>query len=199
MPGRSGKKTIAKIVKSVLNSSMETKHRSVTSGAFDYIGVSGAGTLISLTNQVGQGTADNQRIGNQITLKKLFVSKIMRVVQSTTARNCAVRVLLVQSRGGPLTASDFPNYYSPCDIDKMIVMRDLLFNLGSGGSDYATGNTGPAGTKRLQLKTNKFPYRVLQYDGASGDCAKPIYLYLQAELASVAEQAGYESLYYKDA
>lgn len=195
---RRSKKSIKAIVKSVIDRKSETKSHSNVSGAFDYVGVSSAGTLIPLTAGIIQGTADFQRIGNQISLKKLLVSKVIRAVQSQHSYSNAVRVLLVQSRGGPLTVADMPNYWSPCNLNKMIVVRDMMFNVGTSGSDYSSGYTGPAGTKRLQIRLNRFPYRTLQYNGSSGDAARPLYLYLQAESSNTVEQAGFETVYYKD-
>lgn len=195
---RTSNKQIAKTVNRVLARKTETKHLTLVSGAFDYIGVSGSGTLMDLTNLITQGPGDHSRIGNKITLTKLHLSKVMRVVQSTSARNCAVRVLVVQSRGGSLATGDFPLFYQPCDLNKMIVMKDLFFGLSSSGSDYTSGNTGSTSTKRIQLKFRRLPKSVIQYDGASGNCLNPVYVYIQAESASVAEHAGFESIYWKD-
>ena len=192
------RRSIARQVSRVLARKTETKHRTLASGAFDYIGVSGAGTLIDICSHILQGTADNQRVGNKITLKKLLVSKVMRIVQSQSAENCAVRFLVVQSRGGVLTAADMPNYYSPVDLDKMFVLKDLFFNLSSGGTDYASGLTGSLQQRRIQLKLNKLPKKVVQYDGSGGIPNYPVYIYIQAEHGSTAEQAGFETMYYKD-
>lgn len=202
MPGKltryRNNKQITKTVNRVLARKTETKHLTLVSGAFDYIGVSGAGTLIDLTSLIVQGTNDHQRIGNKITLTKLMLSKVMRVAQSTSARNCAVRLLVVQSRSGDLVVGDMPNYYSPCDLDKMFVMKDLFFGLSSSGSDYTTGNTGATSTRRVQLKFRRLPKPVVQYDGSTGNSINPVYVYIQAETGSIAEHAGFETIYYKD-
>lgn len=198
--------SIAKIVKKELRKSSETKHQSWVSGAFDYIGdgISSRTTLVNMT-ALQVGIQDYQRVGNKISLQKLNLSKVMRIVQSQTAKNQAVRLLIVQSRGGELGVSDMPDYWAPVNVQKMLVLKDKFYTLSSGGSDYASGNTNNAYLIRINFKITRknIPHPILIYKNTSSDpnsviCDRPIYLYIVCESVAQVEQAGFEQTYYKD-
>lgn len=195
-------KSVKSLVKKELNKAIETKHLSRVSGAFDYVGdgVTTAANLINMTIPA-QGYNDQQRIGNRITVKKIFVSKVFRVAQSQSAKNQALRVLVVQSRGGTLALSDMPNYWAPANLDKMLVIRDDFYTLSAGGSDYTSGNTNNAYQIRYQKKIpfNKIPHPVQQFQQGTQVSDRPIYLYMVAESIAEVEQAGFETTYFKDA
>ena len=151
------------------------------------------------------GTQDYQRIGNKISIQKLYLNKVMRIVQSQNAKNNALRLLVVQSRGGELSVSDMPDYWTPANLQKMLVIKDKFYTLSAGGSDYATGNTNNAYPIRIQHKILRkdVPHPVLIYKNTSSDpssviCDRPIYLYMVAESVAQVEQAGFEQIYYKD-
>lgn len=199
MPGKkrtSGKKSsIRSLVRKELSKAVETKHRTTVSGAFDYI--PSTGILFNLS-AISQGTGDNQRVGNRITATKLHIKKIIRLAYSATAQSNGIRALVVKSRGGPLTITDMPNYYSPVDLDLMYVLDDRMVTV-SGRPDLAGTSFDPDMAYKYEVK-KKLNLNLHYNDTATTATDSNLYLYLVSEVPlNNAEQAGFETLYYKDA
>lgn len=193
---RNSSRVIKKAVRKVLNQQMETKHKSFIASAWTDVGAI-SGTLTELTN-IGQGVGDNQRVGNKLTLHKLFIQKNLRVEDNASIPHSTIRVLLVQSRGGALSTSDMPNFADPVDLDKMIIYRDFLVNLSSTGQN-STGTYFGSSVKRIVIKLKKFSRKNLQYnDTATTPQNNPVYLYMLSDNAQ-GQQVGFETIYYKDA
>lgn len=190
------KKVMQRAIHKAINSQLETKHKSFTAASWVDIG-SVSGTLTELTN-IGQGVGDNQRVGNKLTLQKLYIQKNLRVEDNASIPHSTIRVLLVQSRGGALSTSDMPNFASPVDLDKMVVFRDFLVNLSSTGQN-STGTYFGSSVKRIVIKLRKFAKKSLQYnDSTTTPQNNPVYLYMLSDNAQ-GQQVGFETIYYKDA
>lgn len=189
-------KMVKNEVKRQLARTVELKHETRVSGAFDYIGAV-SGTFTPLTD-INQGTADNQRVGNSIKVKKVHISKVIRLAPNNTEGACAVRVMLVRARGAALVAGDMPSYYSAADLNKMYVLADKFINVGSSLFTNVNYYAGGAG-KRIQItKRFKNGLNVHYDDGTATPTQNGLWLYMIAETAN-AEQAGYEQSYYTDA
>lgn len=189
-------KTVQNEVKKQLSRAIETKHQTFVSGGFDYIG-STSGTLVNLTN-IAQGTGDNNRVGNSILVKKVLISKVLRLASNQSAAACAIRVMLVRARGAALSTGDMPSYYSAADLDKMYVLEDKFVNVGNTiftNLNYYAGGPG----KRVNItKRFKSGLKVHYDDTSNTPSSNGLFLYMIAETAD-AEQAGYETCYYQDA
>lgn len=194
-----GRTKLSTIIRRQLNRQLETKHKSFEADWTDVGAVSG--TLTELTN-ISQGVGDDQRVGNKINLQKIYIQKVFRLDPSGTTQisaHGAVRVILAQSRGGPLTNSDFPNYYAPCDLDKMIVLKDKLMNLSGGGAVSGASYAGPTYSQfKFNVRGINLPKSHLQYnDTGTTPANNPVYLYMFSENGNE-QQAGFETIYYKD-
>lgn len=198
MPGKKAKssmKNIRSVVRSELNKKIETKHKTTTALSYATIG-STTGTLVDVT-AIAQGVADFERVGNRIDVQKLYVQKIIKVADNSSSPHSTVRVLLVQSRAGTLTTSDMPNLLGPCDLDKMYVIKDQMLNL-SANSVNSAGVYFGSPAKRIKFNLRSLPKKTLQYDDANVNARNfPVYLYMFA-LNSHAQQAGFETVYFKD-
>lgn len=184
-------------VRRELRRQLETKHKSFVASSFVDIG-SSLGTLVELTS-ISQGTGDNERVGNRISLEKCYIQKVLRVEDNASIPHATIRVLLVQSRGGSLTTSDMPNLMSPVDLDKMYVLKDQLINLSSTGFNSNSNSFFGSDMKRIKINLKNFPKRNLQYDDTNTTPANnPLYLYMLCDNLN-GQQGGFESIYYKDA
>lgn len=191
------KPSVTSIVKKELMRSIETKHVNHIATSWIYLGAIN-GTITNITD-ISQGVGDNQRVGNRITLTKLYVQKLLRIKPLSTSPYATARVLLVQSRGGSLSTSDMPGFASPVDLDKMYVLKDIMVPLSSQGID----GTSFFGSNPKRLKFNisfrSLPKNNIQYnDTSSIPQNNSIYLYMIADNDN-AEQCGFETAYYKDA
>ncbi len=188
--------SLMKYIKRAMVRAGETKHKTYTASSWTDIG-SSLGTLTQLT-QISQGVGDNERVGNRISLQKLYVQKLLRVEDNTTVPHATIRVLLVQSRGGALSTSDMPGFASPCDLDKMIVLKDIMCNLSSTGQAGVGNVYFGSNPKRIKFSLNKFYKNSLQFNDTSTTPANnPLYLYMLSDNLQ-GQQCGFETIYYKD-
>lgn len=183
-------------VRRQLKRQLETKHKSFVASSFVDIG-SVSGTLTQLTS-IAQGVGDDQRVGNKISIEKVFIQKVLRVEDNTSIPHATIRVLLVQSRGGALSTSDMPQLMGPVDLDKMYVLKDQLINLSSVAQN-STGTYFGSNMYRLKINMKNFPKKNLQFDDTNTTPANnPLYLYMFCDNAQ-GQQGGFETIYYKDA
>ncbi len=203
MPGdrkfsrKNGKSVNKNELRSVVRSMQETKHKTFETGFADIGSVSG--TLVELSS-IGQGTGDGARVGNQINVQKIYVQKILKMQVGASNAQCAVRVLLIQSRGGSLSTSDMPTFFAAADLDKFIIYKDRLVNLSTAVITLAPLFEGTSVMSRVvwKIPRKKIYKQFLTYDDATVTPRNaPIYLYMLAENAD-GQQAGFETLYYKD-
>lgn len=182
-------------IRRALNQQLETKHKSFVASSFTDIG-STVGTLTQLTN-ISQGVGDNERVGNRISVQKVYIQKVLRVEDNTSIPHATIRILVVQSRGGSLSTADMPQLMGPVDLDKMYVLKDKLVNLSSVAQN-STGTYFGSNMFRLKLNFKSFPKKSLQYDDANTTPANnPIYLYMFCDNLQ-GQQGGFETIYYKD-
>lgn len=186
--------TVAKIVRRMLYKRAETKHYTKVASNWATIGDT-LGTIIPLTTGIYQGTGDDQRVGNRITITKVNIVKLFRVQDNSSIPHATIRFLLVQSRGQTLSTSDMPAFGAPCDLDKMIVIKDRLMNLSSAGQN-STGTYFGGDTRKLAFSFRP-PKSVMQYDDNTAICNNPLYLFMICD-NDWGQQMGYESIYFKD-
>lgn len=189
------KNMITKFIKRQIALSAETKHKTFTASSWVDIG-SLSGTLTELTS-IGQGVGDNERVGNKITLQKLYIQKLLRVEDNSGVPHATIRVLLVQSRAGALNTGDMPGFAAPVDLDKMIVLKDIMVNLSSSGQNSSNFYFG-SNPKRIRINLRNLYKKHLQYnDTATTPANNPLYLYMFCDNA-YGQQCGFETIYYKD-
>lgn len=191
------KKSLVTLVKSMINKKIETKHKTYVASDWTNIGAI-TGTLTDMTD-ISQGVGDQQRVGNSLNVSKIYVQKLLRVRDNSSIPRSAVRILLVQSRGAPLTTSDMPNYSSPVDLDKMYVLVDRMINLSSNSQNASNGTYFGSNPYRLKINLTKGFKRALHYnDTATTATQNNIYLYMLDD-TGYGQQTGFETIYYKDA
>ena len=188
---------IRRIASSVVNKKLETKHKTTTQASFLNIGAV-SGTLIEVS-RCAQGAPDSYRVGNRIDVTKLYVDKSIRLQPGNSQG--FVRVLIVQSRTGVLTTSDMPSLHSPVDLDKMFVLYDnsLMMHANVWNATLGDFAAGSGVHIRKKFPGKRLFNRQLHYDDAGVACVNnPIYLYMFADTDGP-HQAGFETMYYKDA
>lgn len=189
------KSYLNKFIRRQIRLSAETKHKTFTAPSWVDIGAV-SGTLTELTS-IGQGVGDNERVGNKIELQKLYIQKLLRVEDNNAVGHSTIRVLLVQSRAGALSTSDMPGFAAPVDLDKMIVLKDMMVNLSSSAQNASNFYFG-SNPKRIKINLKKLYKKHLQYNDTNTTPANnPIYLYMFSDNA-YGQQCGFETIYYKD-
>lgn len=186
---------LQKYIRRQIQLSGETKHKTFTASSWVDIGAT-SGTLTELTS-ISQGVGDNERVGNKIQLQKIYVQKLLRVEDNVSVPHTTIRVLLVQSRAGSLSTSDMPGFAQPVDLDKMIVLKDMMVNLSSTGQN-SSGTYFGSNPKRIKFNLRKLYKKFLQYnDTVTTPANNPLYLYMFSDNA-YGQQCGFETVYYKD-
>lgn len=108
---RAKKSNFVKAVKAVISSQSETKHAYIYSGnvlTYFNSGINSAGDMLQLVPNIANGTADNQRLGDQIKAQSLRVSGYIRLnynsenieSQAKSAVLCRLMVLSLKYRNG---------------------------------------------------------------------------------------------------
>lgn len=196
MPRRSKKTSFASRVKAIVDSKTETKHINTESGTWD--SVSGAGVTFDIASNVAQGAADHQRVGDLISVKKLHVSRMFRLIANVTQAACTIRFIVAKAKGRTLVNGDMPNFYSPCNLDLMYVLSDKLFTITGTENTAGTGYV-PNATKRINFSKSWRSGLPVHYSGGSTTVVKnQVIIYWIADTGNVVEEAGYTSLYFKD-
>lgn len=183
------------IVKKELNKVIETKSHSSQTSSFSGVGAI-SGTFLDLTSGIAQGVGDAQRVGNSIKLTKIHIQRVLTLWDNNSGAD-SVRIIVGQAKGRPLTSSDMPAYFNPCDLDLMYVLHDKMMPLSGSVWD---------GTQVLRGVAKRFNYvkrfkngHLVQYDDTvSAPVKGQLFLYMLAGTSS-AQQAGYSTEYYKDA
>lgn len=98
------KANFVRAVKQVISAQTESKHAHITSGnnlVFFNSGINSTGDMLQIIPNIAQGTADNQRIGDQIRGQKLTVSGYVRLglnsedVENRATTNVLCRMMIV--------------------------------------------------------------------------------------------------------
>jgi len=117
----------------------------------------------SWANGLGVGTANNQRIGSQIRVKRLTAS-FSFFFNPTLAgyHDCVVRVVVLYPRKG-VSDADMSSYvsanftvYNKIDPSRFIVMMDRRWTMGS--SDPAVTNGSAPNWKQMKIILRKTKY-----------------------------------------
>jgi hypothetical protein len=172
----------------------ETKYRSQNSGAFDTVG-SINGTIF-YPQQLGQGSSRANRVGDKVKSRNVRFQAILKMPDAPANPTCAVRILVLRSKLTYPDNNDMPTWYGSVDEDKFFVVKDILTQVSSLG----TNATGDSGTTLKKIKFNiPTGLRKLQYDGS--DTQSPLnnetVIYMLAENQS-AEVAWNHQHYYLD-
>ena len=137
----------------------EVKHQQAESGAFDTVG-SINGTLLR-PQQLAQGAARNQRIGDKVKSRNCRFQAILKMPDSPSNNTCAVRILVLCSKLTYPGTGNMPSWYGTVDEDKFFVLKDVLTQVS-----VRSGNT--VGTTMKKVKFNiPTGMRKLQFDGSS--------------------------------
>lgn len=176
----------------------EVKHKAIASGAFDDVG-SITGTLIR-PQQLQAGTSRDSRVGDKVKTRNIRFQAIFKMPANPSNSTCALRILVLRSKGSGYGTSDMPDWYDSVDEDKFFVIKDVLTQVSAvqartvDGTSYQTGST---------LKNIKFNcptgLRKLQFDGTSNSSPlnNEYLIYMLAENGS-AEVAYNWQHYYMD-
>lgn len=140
----------------------EVKFSQKESGAFDTVG-SVTGTILR-PQQLGQGTARNNRIGDKVKSRNVRFQGILRMPDAPSNSTCAVRILVLRAKFSNPGTSTMPTWYGSVDEDQFFIVKDILTQVSSrtGAPTTLYGST---------LKKIKFNIptgmRKLQYDGSA--------------------------------
>ena len=186
--------SMRRIAEAVVRRSQEVKLASFTASTRTSIG-STFGTLTNLAS-IAQGTGDADRVGNRITVKKLFVHKSITIPDGSAGDT--VRFILLQSRGRELTSSDMPSVFAPADLDKFRVLYDRFIGIHPNYHDGTNPGGGSEVEVRFSVPAKKLLQKKLQYNDTVTAPDYPIYLYM-IDANNTATQAGFEQIYYYDA
>lgn len=186
--------TIKKIVRKEINKATETKHYLYDQ---DYTAIPNgtAGDQTNLTENIVRGTSDSTRIGDRINVTKVFGQFYFKIDDNPANPTDSIRVLLCQSKGGPISAIS-QAFYEYADLDKMHVLKDFLVTVNGqyydSGSAYVKGGV----VKRLTIKHKfKTPLSV-SYDETLG-IRNQLYLYVVGD-NNCSKYAGHIEVYFKD-
>lgn len=121
--------TMKKIAKSVVAKNTETK---VFTGSFADVPIanSAAGPLIQSVTDIPEGTSQNQRVGNQITLTSVKYDFFFAGADSTNS----IRMILYISRD-PNDIITTLNFNQAPDLDKYVILRDVFITTSQQGND----------------------------------------------------------------
>lgn len=135
MPRRQ-KKSFKKNVQAILDSQIEIKDKSVILGYTATVNVTTHNLLDPVLNV--QGTTSNEFIGNEVTLKSMTLSLLLR----QNGNSNIVRLLIVRARSCPSPTDMFRNLSFPilspisnAFVKKVYMDRTYILNTGSGQND----------------------------------------------------------------
>lgn len=126
---RSMASAMRKIAKSVVAKNTETK---VWTGTFSDTPV-GAGTVapvVQSCNDIAEGTAQNQRIGNQIMLTSIKYDFFFTGADSTNS----LRLIFYIPRD-PNDILLNLGFNAPADLDKYVILKDIFMTTNQNGQD----------------------------------------------------------------
>lgn len=140
----------------------EVKFSQKESGAFDTIG-SLDGTILR-PQQLGQGTARNNRIGDKVKSRNIRFQAIMKMPDTPANSTCAVRILVLRAKFSNPGTSTMPSWYGSVDEDQFFIVKDVLTQVSS----RTAAPTALYGSTLKKLKFNiPTGMRKLQYDGSA--------------------------------
>ena len=219
---RLNKRAVASIAKSVVNKQIEMKeiiyqYNSIGIGpisgsavSFVSIGYDAASAITQLGRGITQGTANNQRIGNRVTVKGVYIDFYCSCA-SVTEQNI-LRFALISPKGqytptstAALALQIFSNVTSgstecmqPIDTD----IFNVYFNKIKFMKPYGTYDANYINYYRVR-KFIKFPRgKVLQWNQGNSQPSNDLFLVGISDSAIVSNPgvlSGFVKVYYKDA
>lgn len=172
----------------------EVKFSQKESGAFDTVG-SVTGTLLR-PQQLGQGTARNNRIGDKVKSRNVRFQAILKMPDTPANSTCAVRILVLRAKFSNPGTSTMPTWYGSVDEDQFFIVKDILTQVSS----RTAAPTALYGSTMKKIKFNiPTGMRKLQYDGSANQSPlnNEYIIYMLAENQS-AETAYNFQHYYVD-
>ena len=140
----------------------EVKFSQKESGAFDTVG-SVTGTLLR-PQQLGQGTARNNRIGDKVKSRNVRFQAILKMPDTPANSTCAVRILVLRAKFSNPGTSTMPTWYGSVDEDQFFIVKDILTQVSS----RTAAPTALYGSTMKKIKFNiPTGMRKLQYDGSA--------------------------------
>lgn len=189
-------RSIRNLVRSEIDKASETKHI-LYDWDFTNIPNGTAGDQTDLTEGIARGTSDSTRVGDRISVTKVYGQFYFKMDENPSNPTDSVRVILAQSKGGPISAIS-QAFYEYADLDKVYVLKDYLVGLSAqywdATSAVVKGTSG--GVKRLTIKHKfKKPLNVT-YDETLG-IKNQLYLYVVSD-NDACTYAGHIEVYFKD-
>lgn len=154
-------------------------------------GVPTSGLIYEVTNL---STAD--RAGEKIRLKNIRIKYHTYCLNNATVSSYTLRVMLVRSKIGPLSAgTNYPTVTGCPDYDKYHVLADKIYEFNANAYDGSQWG----GFKGVTINVNK-KYKIgtqVQYDGTASSANGGVYLYLISDNPGVVVE-GYRLMKYTD-
>ncbi len=146
-------------------------------------------------SSMSQGVGESGRIGNQVN-PTWMEAKIVFQAVGAVAANASLRIMVVQSKAGPLLVGDFPVLSGEVpDYDNYNILYDRLLWLIDG----ATGGQGYSWNYSKTLKRSVGIKQTIQYDSTTAASEEGgIYIFAVAGDADVDIIDGYGTLKFKD-
>lgn len=193
---RAPRMSFAKKVQSVINKNAENKQ--IYNNAFISFnsGINSAGDIQQVVANLGNGTGDYQRIGDQIRGQQLQVKGWMAMtlsyVSSASAARIGVRVMIVQpknygslteisantgnwlghllKKGGTTTgfSGAVSDLQSPINSDAITKYYDKVFYLNLPYAQTAVGEVSTVGSTRFFSFTKNLRNKLIKYDSSVG-------------------------------
>lgn len=218
-------KVIRKVAQEVFNNSTETKEKRydytavgidpVGGGALSYASVSfGTGTIIAqLCRGITQGTSDSTRIGDQITLKGVYINMPVQCASGTEANyfrmalirpkgqytNTSVSALAQQIFMG--TASSSTQWASPIDTDYFHIYWDKKVFIKPTDITAVGSPSNMFFTKFIKFGNKYKKGLKIQWDQQNAQPARDLFLVAISDSSLVSHPgaiAGFVRLYFKD-
>lgn len=170
----------------------EVKFSQKESGAFDTVG-SVSGTILR-PQQLGQGTARNNRIGDKVKSRNVRFQAILKMPDTPANSTCAVRILVLRAKFSDPGTSNMPTWYGSVDEDQFFIVKDILTQVSS----RTAAPTALYGSTMKKVKFNiPTGMRKLQYDGSASQSPlnNEYVIYMLAENQSAEVAYNYQHYY----
>jgi len=188
--------SFAKKVQSIINKNAENKQIYTNSFINFNSGINSAGDIQQVVANLGNGTGDYQRIGDQIRAQKLQVKGWMAMtlsyLTSASASRIGVRLMIVQpkfygglteiaantgnwlgtllKKGGTTTgfSGAVSDLQSPINTDAITKYYDRVFYLNLPYSQTAVGEASTVGSTRFFSMSKNLRNKLMKYDSSVG-------------------------------
>lgn len=195
-------KSFAKKVQSVINKNSENKQIYINGFLSFNSGINSAGDIQQIVSNLGNGSADYQRIGDQIRGQTLsvkgWIAMTLSYLTSASASRIGVRLMIVQPKnfgalaeisantgnwlgtllrkGGTTTSFSgaVSDLQSPINTDAITKYYDKVFYLNLPYSQTAVGEASTVGSTRFFKISKKLRNKLIKYDSSIGSGLTPV-------------------------